>query len=101
MVSFWDSRAGRASIETGRRANPVLIDWTPLRSFLLVPKWDHRLACIVNASMLLARWFSGKCIKSRLSGGGSFGASLLAFILLLVCFIAVLFLARGLLVTVA
>jgi hypothetical protein len=98
MASFWASRAGRASAETGRRANPVLIDWTPLRSFPLVSRWDRRLVYIANASMLLARWFSGRRTKRRLSGDGSFEASLSVFVVLLVC-LAAAFLAGGLWVT--
>jgi hypothetical protein len=72
----------------------------PLRSFLLVPRWDYRLVYIANTSMLLARWFSRRRIKSWLLGGGSFVANLSVLVLLYIFFIAVLFLAGGLLVTV-
>jgi hypothetical protein len=43
IVSFCASKAGRVSGDAGRRANPVLIDWTPLRTLLSAPRREQRL----------------------------------------------------------
>jgi hypothetical protein len=43
IVSFCASKAGRVSGDAGRRANPVLIDWTPLRALLSAPRQEQRL----------------------------------------------------------
>jgi hypothetical protein len=68
MASFYASRAGRVSSDAGIRANLVLIDWTPLSTLLLSPKREWRLVYMAYMSMFLVIWFSGSCMKRRVSG---------------------------------
>jgi hypothetical protein len=68
MASLCASRAGRVSRDAGIRANPVLIDWTPLSALLLSPKRKQRLVYMAYASMFLAIWFGGSRTKRRVSG---------------------------------
>jgi hypothetical protein len=44
IASFCISRAERASGEAGRRANPVLMVWTPLSTLLFSPSLVRRLS---------------------------------------------------------
>jgi hypothetical protein len=72
IAGIWASRASKVSGESGRRANPVFVDWTFIRYCPISLKVRRSLARIVYPGIERAWWLAGRCMKKWLSGAKAF-----------------------------